>query len=109
MIGYYNIGKRSRKWWKRVFAYLVKVSILNSYCLYKHTHTGSARLDYLGFRFQLAEEMIGTFRGRSHVGRPRSSESLELERLNVSLGHWPSSVAKCLEYVACNKVREIKN
>lgn len=38
MIGYYNIGRRSKKWWKRVFSYLVEVSILNAFVLHKHTY-----------------------------------------------------------------------
>ena len=31
MISYYNIARQSRKWWKRVFAYLVEVAALNAY------------------------------------------------------------------------------
>ena len=31
LMGYYNVGRRSKKWWKRVFAYLLEVSILNAY------------------------------------------------------------------------------
>ena len=31
--GYYNSGRRSVKWWKRVFTYIIEVSILNAYVL----------------------------------------------------------------------------
>ena len=30
---YYNIGRRSTKWWIRVFFYIVECAILNSYIL----------------------------------------------------------------------------
>ncbi len=35
LMGYYNIGRRSRKWWKRIFSYLLVVSVLNAYVLQK--------------------------------------------------------------------------
>ena len=107
LIGYYNIGRCSRKWWKRVFAYLVGVAILDAYVLHKHAHTGRDRLNYLDFRLKLAEELIGSFSGRAPMGRPRSSEGeLDQLRLDSSLGHWPVCASKPLQCVVCNKVRE---
>ena len=35
LMSYYNVGRRSKKWWKRVFAYLLEVSIVNAYVLQK--------------------------------------------------------------------------
>ena len=35
---YNAAGRRSKKWWKCVFAHLLEVSILNSYVLWKHAH-----------------------------------------------------------------------
>ncbi len=32
---YYNVGRKSKKWWRRIFFYCLEVSILNSYCLEK--------------------------------------------------------------------------
>ena len=31
LMSYYNVGRRSRKWWKRIFYYLIEVSFLNAY------------------------------------------------------------------------------
>ena len=39
LIGYYNIGRRSRKWWKRVFSYIIEVAALNAYIIQKHGKT----------------------------------------------------------------------
>ena len=41
LAGYYNLGRRARKWWKRVLYYTVEVAALNAYVLDKHAHTGS--------------------------------------------------------------------
>ena len=30
---YYNIGRRSKKWWKRLFGYSIEVSLLNVFVL----------------------------------------------------------------------------
>ena len=36
MIGCFKIGRRSRKWWKRVFSYTIQLAILNAYILDSH-------------------------------------------------------------------------
>jgi len=108
LIGYYNLGRRSTKWWKRVFYYIVEVAALNAYVLDKHAHTGRNKRDYLAFRIALAEELVGSFRGRRQAGRPHSLETQRLERLDISLGHWPEVVEVKRECVVCLKVREKK-
>ena len=35
LIGFYNIVRRSKKWWKRVFSYIVEVAALNAYTILK--------------------------------------------------------------------------
>ena len=42
-IGYYNLGRRSKKWWKRVFAYVIECSILNAFVLLSFVKSGSER------------------------------------------------------------------
>ena len=67
MIGFYNIGRRSKKWWKRAFSHIIECAILNAYVLDSHVHPlehalrGRKKRDYLSFRLQLAEELIGSF------------------------------------------------
>ena len=36
LLACYNLGRHSKKWWKRVYAYLLDTSILNAYQLWKH-------------------------------------------------------------------------
>ena len=71
LLGYYNVGRRSKKWWKRVFAYLLEVSVLNVYILQKSSNTGEKEQDYLNFRLDLAVELVSTSR-RSQGRRPRT-------------------------------------
>ena len=67
LIGYYNIGKRSRKWWKRSFSYLAESALLNAYILEsevfptEHAQVGRNKRDYLSFRVDLAKQLIGDF------------------------------------------------
>ncbi len=44
----------------------------------------------LSFRIELAIELVGYFCSRQRAaGRPQSSEHVQFDRLNLSLGHWP--------------------
>ena len=110
MISLYNLGRRSKKWWKRVFYYIIECAILNAYLLERSTlqesGVGRQKRDYLSFRIELAEELIGGFRGRKRSGRQRSEASAELIRLKLELGHFPIQSGKKLECVVCNKLRE---
>ena len=83
---YYNVGRRSRKWWKRIFFYLIEVSFLSAYILEQHSEERRSH-NYLAFRLALGEEYIGNFRGRKRIGWQCSLKNENLEWLNPSLGH----------------------
>ena len=106
LIGYYNIGRRSRKWWKRVFAYVIEVAALNAYVIQKDGRPPSARRkhDYLEFRMALAEELIGSFTSRqTPAGCPRSVDHQQALRLDTSRGHLPVVADVRRTCVVCNK------
>ena len=112
-IKYYNLGRRSIKWWKVFFYSLVESTILNSFIMEsdvreaEHTHISNRR-DYLTFRLVLATELIGTFTSRKRLGRPRSDEHAERTRLNHNLDHYPRTVAKTKRCVVCEGTRRRK-
>ena len=89
---YYNVRRRSKKWWKRIFFYFLECSILNAYILDSFIHTvehaqvGRQKRDMLQFRQELVNQLIGSFCSWQRIGRPRN---VEHERLNPSLGHYP--------------------
>ena len=116
MIGYYNVGRRSRKWWKRCFAYLLECSLLNAYILYSNkfpdscNQRGRKKLDFLSFRLKVASQLIGTTEAREKAGgRPRSDDYQQLERLNVELGHWPVHTENKMECIVCSTIRSKRN
>ena len=99
MEGYYYSGRRSVKWWKRVFTYIIEASILNAFVLDAYRPDDSAddstplpprpphhSRDSLHFRLALAGELIGDFSNRVHTGRPSVTNSL---RRNWSTPHLP--------------------
>ena len=109
MIGCYNVGRRSKKRWKRVWFHVIKCSILNAFILEKHTkplehaQRGHMKRDFLQFCIELAEELIGSFQSRKRSGQRRSTKC---DRLKSELGHWPVQAAKKLEChcVVCNTI-----
>ncbi len=113
---YYNIGRKSRKWWRRIFFYCLEVCILNSFCMEKmvrsgeHQQRGRKKRDMLSFRLELAKELIGSFSSRHRSsGRPRSVEHIQLDRLNSNLGHWPVHVDRKGNCVVCLAIIQRRN
>ena len=106
LMGYYNVGRRSKKWWKRVFAYLLEVCVLNSYILQKVSNSGAVKQDFLNFRLTLAVQLVGTSR-KSQGGRPRTLENSTL-RLDITQSHLPEYVSHKRDCVVCCKVRLTK-
>ena len=113
MIGYYNIGRRSRKWRKRCFAYLVECALSNAFILNSITFPSlyrHSKRDFLAFRLDVAKQLIGSFQSRQRsAGWPWSVEYQELDRLNVQLGHWPIRVERRLECIVCATKRNKLN
>lgn len=72
-MSYYNIGHRSKKWWKHVFSYLVEVCALNAYLFSgrKDRLPNVKENDYYTFRLVLARTLIGNYSCRSCPGRPQ--------------------------------------
>ena len=114
LVGYYNIGRRSRKWWKRCFSYLVGSSLLNTYALHREAFPGSHRrgrnkADFLAFRLAIAKHLISGFSSRKRAGRPHSADYDDLRRLNKDFGHWPIRVEEKVDCIACAKIGHAQN
>ena len=113
LCSYYNVGRRSLKWWKRVFSYGIECCLGNSYVLDGYVHPdehakkGRNKRDFLLFRYEVASGLIGTFQGRQRIGRPRSSDHANSDRL-LPLGHWPKYVEKKGNCVVCQQIMKRK-
>ena len=66
-------GKRTKKWWKRIFYHCLEAAVLNAYILYdKLLHT---KTPLLQFKKDLAVELVGGRSYRKGVGgRPRRED-----------------------------------
>ena len=98
-ISCYNIGRKSKKWWKRVFSYLIECVLLNAFILERHANPSlydGTRRDFLAFRTEVAHQLIGSFHFRQRAGCPSSKERATAAWLNVQLNHWPVQVEKKL-------------
>ncbi|KAI4454281.1 piggybac transposable element-derived protein 4 [Holotrichia oblita] len=69
----YSISQKSRRWWLKIFYFLLDASIVNSYILYKTTLKLSSKkqkpMTHLMFRKTLANELISDFCSRPKKGR----------------------------------------
>nr|CAH7740638.1 unnamed protein product [Callosobruchus chinensis] len=83
----YSISWKSRRWWMKIFYYLVDASIVNSYVLYRETlkkkNPSAKPLSALQFRSQLADDLIGSFCQRQKPGPPSKKKSQGSSHLPV--------------------------
>ena len=85
---------------------LVECSILNAYVLDEfvrpgsHSSVGREKQDMLQFHEELADVLIGSFSSQQKPGRPLS---IEEDRLNPSLSHYPDFVNKEMYCMLCQK------
>ena len=93
---YYPFIRKTRKWWRKLFFWLLEVTVVNSYILY-HLHTAQLQtrpLTHLRYRQRLVDTLAGrhiqSAPPRPRPGRPRkrqisSAASGDPERLNGRL------------------------
>ncbi|XP_065891659.1 piggyBac transposable element-derived protein 4-like [Dysidea avara] len=112
LIGCYNIGRRSKKWWKIIFSYIIECSLVNAYILeryaepllYRPSCTGRKKRDFLSFRLDIAEQLIGTHNLQQRSGRQPQHDSLTSPRLDPNRRHLPVQVeskARSAMYLLC--------
>lgn len=98
----YNAGRRSKKWWQRILFHMIEVCLLNGYALegcVKPRSRGHKKRD-LSFRIEVAEMLIGAYRGRKRAGRKRKRDE---DRLEPTLQHLPVYGDSLGDSVVCTK------
>lgn len=92
MLECYAIGRRSVKWWHRIFYYLLDLAIVNSYVLWKLVQPDQSKCNHLTFRMKVARQLINGFTNRKTLGRPpnfvKSDVPEEVRLVNVGC-HFP--------------------
>lgn len=54
----YEISRKSKKWWLRIFWHFIDVTVVNSFIIYKQ-NTPSTKMNLIDFRLKLVTELIG--------------------------------------------------
>ena len=103
LITLYNCGKRTKKWWKRIFFHSLECCTLNAHILYDQLHGKKTPL--LEFKKELTKQQLGGRTYRKGVGgRPRRGP-VEL-RLSTGVHHLPGFDEARKDCVVCKeKVR----
>lgn len=85
----YSVAWKSRRWWLKIFYYLLDAAIVNSYILYKESlkkNNPSAKpLTALQYRSELANNLIGTFTFRKKSGPPPKKTALSSVGLHLPI------------------------
>jgi hypothetical protein len=83
--GCYGFTKRSYKWWKKLFFWLMEVAVMKSYILYSldKQESGEKLQTHFSYRRNLITQLVGNVRNRNSRKRGRRPSSSDLEeRLN---------------------------
>ena len=102
-----NKSKKAMRWYRKIERKLLELSIYNAYVLegsvIKHKQPGKRKRELLGFKLDLAHELIGQVRIRKRTGRSRSATSDQLLRLDGK-NHLPAvGEGKDHVCVVCNE------
>ena len=80
LLCYYTVGRKTLKWWRRLFWRLIEIGIVNAFRLYQKKHGKRKDQDQKWFRQKLVHEIVDTFveqraaggDARPGPGRPRT-------------------------------------
>ncbi len=99
----YELGRKSNKWWKKVFVRLLNSVVINSWIAYKEIHR-AGKLQLKNFLVPLAESLCEkgikqTKKKKKNVGRP--------SQVVRSVGeHWPTKINTRRRCAECSKQKK---
>ena len=91
----YSSSRKSRKWWMRIYYFLLDTAITNAYILYKET-PGTKKLTHQEFILSIIEHRLACHNSRK---LPSISQPPPPDRLLSR--HFPSKLAKALHCRIC--------
>lgn len=106
----YSISQKSRKWWIKLFYYMVDTAIVNSYILYKESCNKNKKkyITHLEFRSRLTDELIGNFSCRKkctsspHEQRSKKKQKLSINHNFTGVDHMPKFIDKYRRCKMCS-------
>lgn len=85
-ISSYSFTRKSIKWWRKVFFWLLETALVNSFLLYNANQDQNNKVRQRKYRKMLIHELVGNVANLKKRGRPSNSQ--DEERLNGKL-HLP--------------------
>lgn len=109
----YAVGRRSLKWWHRIFYFLLDLAVVNSFIMMKRV---KGDLDQMSFRIRLARQLISGYTSKKRRGRPplfigkkKGSIGVPHEVRTVNVGeHLPKKNIKYRRCRLCSTRKEEK-
>lgn len=98
----YNFARKSVKWWRKLFFWLLETAIVNSYILFNKQRSRGEQLTHLKYRRQLIMQLVGDVRNRQRRrGRPSTRD--KAERLNKKPHFLDQDGAKHKDCAVCSR------
>ncbi len=115
---YYSICLKSKRWWRRLFYYLVECAVLNA-CVFdgfvrplERARKGHAKRDMLTFRLELAHSLIDGFSSRNVLAVPEVTLMLSwpvCNRKAINIGRHLNNCVVCAGKVNRHKLQSRGN
>lgn len=106
-ISSYAFSRKSLKWWRKVFFWLLETAVVNAFILFKIKHK-KPKLRQRQFRKVLVKELVGDVRNTNKRGRPSNFD--EDDRLNGKLHlPYPLDGGKSKDCAVCSDRRAGKD
>ena len=94
----YSCSRKSKKWWHRLFFFLVDLSVVNAYILACETPNVPKR-SLKNFILELVEELLSKHNSRKRAGRRPTADVPPSTRFNDR--HFPDRIKSKLQCVVC--------
>ena len=96
----YSCSRRSKKWWHRLFYFLLDICTVNAHIVQSET-PHQTNLTQKEFRLELARELMSSYNARKHRKRGRNSTNAS-PSLVFSENHFPDKLEKPAQCRACS-------
>lgn len=74
----YSFTRKSLKWWKKTFFWLLEVAVVNSFILYKEIHSDKV-IDHIQYRKELIQQLVSEQRASQPIRRRGRPSTLDAE------------------------------
>lgn len=99
-MSYYQFVRKSLRWWRKVFFWMLEVVVVNSYILYTNNTDARRKLSHKEFRRELVVHLCEELRSAISSHNPQPPQDLTVERLRGS--HFAEMGSVCRDCRMCS-------